>query len=57
MRRIEFGRRREEASCGVPHELLNRGSQVRILSPASHTVAGTFRHYPPVRSTIWAAPA
>jgi hypothetical protein len=38
MRRIEFGRRREEASCGVPHELLNRGSQVRILSPAPNPI-------------------
>ena len=36
MRRIEFSRRPEEASCGVRHELLNRGSQVRILSPAPH---------------------
>ncbi len=34
MRRIEFGRGREEASCGVRGELLNRWSQVRILSPA-----------------------
>lgn len=37
MRRIEFGRRLEEASCRVSHELLNRWSQVRILSPAPNT--------------------
>ena len=34
MRRIEFSRRLEEASCRVRGELLNRWSQVRILSPA-----------------------
>ncbi len=34
MRRFEFSRRLEEASCGVRGELLNRGSQVRILSSA-----------------------
>jgi hypothetical protein len=34
MRRIDFSRRLEEASCRVRGELLNRGSQVRILSPA-----------------------
>jgi hypothetical protein len=40
MRRIEFSRRREEASCGVRGELLNRGSQVRILSPAPNPNSG-----------------
>jgi hypothetical protein len=30
MRRIEFSRRREEASCGVRNELLNQWSRVRI---------------------------
>ena len=34
MRRSEFGRRHEEASCGVRVELLNRGSGVRIPAPA-----------------------
>ena len=34
MRRIEFSRRREEASCGVRDELLNRCSRVRIPAPA-----------------------
>src|SRR5207248_2904840 len=34
MRRIEYSRRREEASCGVRGELLNRGSGVRIPAPA-----------------------
>jgi hypothetical protein len=34
MRRIEYSRRREEASCGVRSELLNRRSGVRIPAPA-----------------------
>ena len=34
MRRNEFSGSPEEASCGVRGELLNRGSQVRIPSPA-----------------------
>jgi len=34
MRRIEFSRRLEEASCGVRGELLNRGSGVRVPAPA-----------------------
>jgi len=37
MRRIEYSRRREEASCGVRGELLNRKSGVRIPAPASHS--------------------
>ena len=38
MRRIEFCRRLEEASCGVRGELLNRGSGVRISAPAPFLV-------------------
>src|SRR5260370_23632091 len=34
MRRIEFSRRREKASCGVRGELLNRGSGGRVPAPA-----------------------
>ena len=34
MRRNDFVGSPKEASCGVRGELLNRGSQVRILSPA-----------------------
>jgi hypothetical protein len=34
MRRIEYSRRREEASCGRRGELLNRWSGVRIRAPA-----------------------
>jgi hypothetical protein len=34
MRRVEYSRRLEEASCGVRGELLNRGSGVRVPAPA-----------------------
>jgi hypothetical protein len=34
MRRIEFSRRLEEASCGGRGELLNRWSRVQIPAPA-----------------------
>ena len=34
MRRIEFSRRLEEASCGSRNGLLNRGSGVRVPAPA-----------------------
>jgi hypothetical protein len=40
MWRIEFRSSRQEASCGVRRELLNRGSQVRILSPAPNPNSG-----------------
>jgi hypothetical protein len=43
MRRIEFARRREEASCGARDGLLDRGSQVRILSPAPLFLCIQFR--------------
>ena len=47
MRRIEFSGRLEEASYGVRGKLLNRGSQVRILSPAP----GPNFYWPGVRSS------
>jgi hypothetical protein len=42
MRRIDFSRRLEEASCGSRNGLLNRGSQVRILSPAPNPNSDAF---------------
>jgi hypothetical protein len=38
MRRTEYSRRREEESCAVRGELLNRGSGVRVPAPAPRFV-------------------
>ena len=52
MRRIEYSRRREEASCGVRGELLNRGSGVRIPAPAPTACPITRRC---IQRCVWSA--